>query len=160
MFSYQRCLGIFLDISSAYDSISIDHIRASLYKHEVDADLVEWYFHYLSNRVLQVKLHGDELRLHHFTGIPQVGATLALFWTIAFNPAIEIINMDDINGNGYADDCAALLGGSNIDHLVPRMQLMLDILVALGLTCGLHFNPQKRWLWFFLGVREFLKITL
>ena len=88
-------------------------------------------------------MHGDTLRLLHFTGFPQGGAASALFWTIAFNPAIEIINIDDINGNGYADDCAALLGGPNIDQLVPRMQAMLDILVAWGLTCGLHFNPQK-----------------
>ena len=143
LFSKQHCLAIFLDISSAYDSISIDHIRSSLYKHGVDKDVVEWYYHYLSNRVLQLKLHGDTLRLLHFTGFPQGGAASALFWTIAFNPAIEIINMDEINGNGYADDCAALLGGSSIDQLVPRMQQMLDVLVAWGLTCGLHFNPQK-----------------
>ena len=143
LFKKQHCLGLFLDISSAYDSISIDHIKASLYKHGVDADLVEWYYHYLSNRILQLSLHGDTLRLHHFTGFPQGGAASALFWTIAFNPAIEIINLDDINGNGYADDCAALLGGSEIAPLVGRMQSMLDILVAWGLTCGLHFNPQK-----------------
>ena len=123
-------MAIFLDISSAYDSISIDHIRDSLYKHGVDEDVVEWYYHYLSNRVLQMKLHGDTLKLRHFTGFPQGGAASALFWTIAFNPAIEIINMDDINGNGYAYDCVALLGGSKVGPLVNRMQFMLDILVA------------------------------
>ena len=143
LFKKQHCLGIFLDISSAYDSMSIDHIRASLYKHGVDEDLVEWYYHYLANRVLQMSLHGDTLKVHHFTGFPQGGAASALFWTIAFNPAIEIINLDEINGNGCADDCAALLGGAEITPLVRRMQDMLDILVAWGLTCGLHFNPQK-----------------
>ena len=143
LFSKQHCLAIFLDISSAYDSISIDHIRTSLYNHGVDQDVVEWYYHYLSNRVLQLHLHGDTLKLLHFTGFPQGGAASALFWTIAFNPAIEIINMDDINGNGYADDCVALLGGGSVDNLVPRMQMMLDILVAWGLSCGLHFNAQK-----------------
>ena len=143
LFKKQHCLAIFLDISSAYDSISIDQIRSSLYRHGVEEDVVEWYYHYLSNRVLQLGLHGDSLKLHHFTGFPQGGAASALFWTIAFNPAIEIINGDDINGNGYADDCVALLGGTHIDQLVPRMQTMLDLLVAWGLSCGLHFNPQK-----------------
>ena len=143
LFKKQHCLAIFLDISSAYDSISIDHIRSSLYKHGMDEDVVEWYYHYLSSRILQLKLHGDELKLHHFTGFPQGGAASALFWTISFNPAIEIINIDEINGNGYADDCAALLGGPCVKDLVPRMQVMLDVLVAWGLSCGLHFNPQK-----------------
>ena len=143
LFKKQHCLAIFLDISSAYDSISIDHIRTSLYKHGVDTDVVEWYYHYLSSRILQLGLHGDTLKLHHFTGFPQGGAASALFWTIAFDPAIEIINMDGINGNGYADDCVALLGGTTVSQLVPRIQSMLDILVAWGLTCGLHFNPQK-----------------
>ena len=143
LFAKQHCLAIFLDISSAYDSVSIDHIRSSLYKHGVDVDVVEWYYHYLANRVLQLSLHGDTLKLLHFTGFPQGGAASALFWTIAFNPAIEIINMDEINGNGYADDCVALLGGSSIEQLVPRVQMMLDVLVAWGLSCGLHFNAQK-----------------
>ena len=143
LFAKQHCLAVFLDISSAYDSMSIDHIRSSLYRHGVDTDVVEWYYHYLSNRVLQLSLHGDTLKLLHFTGFPQGGAASALFWTIAFNPAIEIINIDEINGNGYADDCCALLGGSEVGPLVPRMQAMLDVLVAWGLSCGLHFNPQK-----------------
>ena len=43
LFRRQHCIGVFLDISSAYDSINIQHIRESLYKHGADVDLVEWY---------------------------------------------------------------------------------------------------------------------
>ena len=34
-------IAIFLDITSAYDSMDIDHIRTSLYLHGGDDDLVE-----------------------------------------------------------------------------------------------------------------------
>ena len=33
LFERQHCLGVFLDISSAFDSISIDHIRQTLLDH-------------------------------------------------------------------------------------------------------------------------------
>ena len=44
-----HCVGIFLDISSAFDSISAEHIRHSLYKHGGETDLVEWYYNLLKD---------------------------------------------------------------------------------------------------------------
>ena len=79
LFRKQTCIGVFLDISSAYDSISIQHIRESLYKFGADTDLVEWYYHYLSHRVLSLNLHGDCLKLHVSTGFPQGGVASAKF---------------------------------------------------------------------------------
>ena len=143
IFRKKHCVGIFLDISSAYDSISITHVRDSLYRHGGDEDLVEWYFHYLSNRLISMTLHGESLTVHNATGFPQGGVASASFWLLAFNPAIEIINSDEIEGNGYADDCAALLGGDDPVELFPRLQTMLDRLVEWGQTCNLHFNPTK-----------------
>ena len=55
LFKRQYCLGLFLDISSAYDSISLSHIRDSLYKHGGEEDFVEWYYQYLNRRVLTVR---------------------------------------------------------------------------------------------------------
>ena len=48
------CLGVFLDITSAYDSMSIECIRDSLYRHGTEEDLVEWYYQYLSHRILHI----------------------------------------------------------------------------------------------------------
>ena len=48
------------------------------------------------------------------------------FWVIAFNPAIEIINRHHIVGQGYADDLAAVFGGSKPEDLVHRLQEVLD----------------------------------
>ena len=143
LFEGQHCLGLFLDISSAFDSISIDHIKQTLLDHNGDRELVEWYHSYLGTRYLSVELHGDKNHLTTGTGFPQGGVCSARFWLIAFDEAIRIINSGGIVGVGYADDCGALLGGTHSHNMVEKMQTMLEKLVRWGASCGLHFNPQK-----------------
>ena len=143
LFARQHCLGIFLDISSAFDSISIDHIRQSLLDHNGTPDMVEWYYSYLGRRYLEVELHGETSYLTTGTGFPQGGVCSARFWLIAFDKAIQIINSNGITGNGYADDCSALIGGDHPHNMIDQMQTMLDHLVAWGNSCGLRFNSQK-----------------
>ena len=143
LFKRKTCIGVFLDISSAYDSIDIDHIRNSLYEHGGDVDLVEWYYHYLSHRLLTLNLHGQSIQLRTSVGFPQGGVASAKFWLIAFDPAIRIINSEFVEGNGYADDCCVIFGERKPSILVQRLQRILDALVAWGRTCGLRFNPDK-----------------
>ena len=76
-------------------------------------------------------------------GFPQGGVCSAKFWLIAFNFAIKTINTLGIEGNGYADDCSAILGGPRLDHLVINMNKMLQTLAIQGRRCGLVFNPDK-----------------
>ena len=84
LFARQHCLGVFLDISSAFDSISIDHIKQSLLDHNGTPDMVEWYYSYLGRRYLEVELHGETSHLTTGTGFPQGGVCSARFWLIAF----------------------------------------------------------------------------
>ena len=104
---------------------------------------MEWYYSYLGRRHLEVSLHGETVHLTTGTGFPQGRVCSARFWLIAFDKAIQIINSRGIVGNGYADDCSALLGGTHSDNMIESMQAMLDELVAWGLSCGLRFNAQK-----------------
>ena len=160
IFRNKHCLGLFLDIKSAYDSMDIDHIRTSLYLHGGEDDLVEWYYNYLSTRVLRLDIHGDVLALRATTGFPQGGVASAKFWLIAFNPAIEIINTQFIEGNGYADDCSAVFGGREPEVLVTRLQRILDSLVHWGSTCNLSFNAEKSVVMFFTRTQETCDIPL
>ena len=149
IFRNKHCLGLFLDIKSAYDSMDIDHIRNSLYLHGGEGDLVEWYYGYLKSRVLKLSLHGEDFVCRATTGFPQGGVASAKFWLIAFNPAIDIINSEFIEGNGYADDCSAVFGGREPEILVARLQRVLDNLVAWGVSCNLSFNVEKSVVMFF-----------
>ena len=115
IFKNQYALGVFLDISSAFDSIDPDHIKQALLDHGGNTDLVEWYYGYLKNRTLYFELHGVTTMRKTSIGFPQGGVCSAKFWLIAFNFAIKIINSMGIEGNGYADDCSALTGGPRVD---------------------------------------------
>lgn len=144
LFERSHCLEIFLDISSAFDSIHIDHIKDVLLTHNGGPDLVEWYHSFLGQRFLEVELHGETMSLTMGRGFPRGGVCSARLWLIAFDLAIRIINSRGITGTGYADDCSALIGGTHTDNMIESMQGMLDDLVTWGLSCGLCFNAQKK----------------
>ena len=139
----QHCVGVFLDISAAFDTIRPNHVRQALLKHGGDPEIVQWYFNYITHRDIEIAMHGDKKTFSTGLGFPQGGVCSAKFWLIAFDYAIQIINRYNIEGNGYADDCSALCGGPRLDHALKRLQRMLNDLTAWGKTCGLRFNPEK-----------------
>ena len=139
----QYCLAVFLDISAAFDSIDIDHVKRALLKHGGPADMVGWYHNYLSHRNLFAELHQEEASCSTGVGFPQGGVCSARFWLIAFNRAIQIINNNFVDGVGYADDCCILMGGRDQSHMVARVQRAINKLIAWGNTCGLRFNHSK-----------------
>ena len=103
-----------------------------------------WYRNYLGGRNLNLSLHGEVIQTATSTGFPQGGVCSAKFWLLAFNPAIEIINQArGVVGVGYADDCCILAGGPRVDHLISRVQPVLDKLVDWGKLCNLKFNASK-----------------
>ena len=139
----QHCVGVFLDISSAFDSVKANHVRRALLEHGGNPEMVQWYYNYMSHRDIAIELHGESAIFSTGVGLPQGGVCSAKFWLIAFDTAIQIINRHKVEGNGYADDCSALSGGRRLDHAIGRLQKVLDSLSAWGKTCGLHFNPEK-----------------
>ena len=139
----QYCLAVFLDISAAFDSIDINHVKAALLKHGGPPDLVGWYHNYLSHRNLYAHLHQEDASCSTGVGFPQGGVCSARFWLIAFNQAIKIINDSFVDGVGYADDCCILMGGTDQSHMVARVQRAINKLIAWGNTCGLLFNHSK-----------------
>ena len=94
LYKKQKCLGIFLDISSAFDSISITHIRDMLFKHGGQQDQVMWYFDTLGERHLEINLQGESIQATANTGFPQGGVASAKFWLIAFNKACLLYTSD------------------------------------------------------------------
>ena len=107
----QHCVGVFLDISAAFDTIKPSHVRQALLKHGGDEEMVQWYFNYITHRDIEIEMHDVIRAFTTGVGFPQGGVCSAKFWLIAFDYAIQIINRYNIEGNGYADDCSALVGG-------------------------------------------------
>ena len=137
------CLGVFLDIKGAFDNIKPECIHESLSKFGADVDMADWYLSYLRQRNLFLTLGGVTVARSIGIGFPQGGVASAKFWLIAFNEAVDIINSCGITGIAFADDCAAVYGGTNMGHMLRNMQIMLDRLVAWGKSKGLEFNSSK-----------------
>ena len=138
-----HCLAVFLDIAAAFDTISPKHIKDKLLEKEVNGKLVDWYYSYITERHLALEANDFEIRTCVNVGFPQGGVCSAKFWIIAFDPAIKIINENGIFGQGFADDCAALIGGTDLTEITHKMNRALDKLVSWGETCGLKFNSKK-----------------
>ena len=58
----------------------------------------------------------------------------AKFWIIAFDPAIQIINEGGLFGQGFEDDCAASIGGEDLNDLTVKMNSALDRLFCCMLA--------------------------
>jgi hypothetical protein len=48
-----------------------------------------------------------------------------------------------MEGQVYADDSCALIGGTDLNYMFRRMTQVLAQLVDWGKKCGLRFNPAK-----------------
>ena len=91
-------------------------------KHEVDSNLAKWYYNYISHRNMYTTIKGATQAITTTTGFPKGGVCSAKFWIIAFNEAIEILNQRGVYDIGFADACAALLGGNNLHQQMSRVQ--------------------------------------
>ena len=139
----EHCLAVFLDIAAAFDTIQPTHIRDKLLEKEVNVNIVQWYYKYITERHLTLEANDSEIKTCVSVGFPQGGVCSAKFWIIAFDPAIKIINENGIFGQGFADDCAAMIGGVDLNDMTLKLNAALSKLVNWGGTCGLRFNPAK-----------------
>ena len=134
---------VFLDIQAAFDSIKPSKIKEALLQHGGDPLMVDWYYSYITHRNMYVDINGHQISCSTSLGFPQGGVCSAKFWIIAFNAAISILNEHGVLGLGFADDCVALIGGTNLHQMMSRIQKVITILEEWSLTCGLSFNSSK-----------------
>ena len=120
LYSGEYCLAVFLDIQGAFDNIDITCIHRSLLAKGINEPAADWYLHYLSNRRLDIT-QGDAVYSNHLAkGFPQWDVLSAKFWTIAFNEAVEIINMRGMFGQASTGDCCLMIGGTDLDFMYKR----------------------------------------
>ena len=143
LLNQQYCLGVFLDIQSAFDSIQPVHIRDKLLEHGCPADAAEWYYEYLRYRTIIIEGKNSSYTTNISIGFPQGGVCSASFWAVAYDEAVKILNARGIEGQVYADDSCALIGGTDLNFMFRRMNQVLEQLAAWGRKCGLKFNAAK-----------------
>ena len=139
----QYCLGVFLDISGAFDNLSIDAAIAGLRKRDIDPVIVDWYAFYLKNRTISANLNGIEIHRKLTRGTPQGGVLSPLVWNLAFDELLETCNCGPVKAVGFADDACLLIRSPDPHALVGLAQREVNRAVAWGAGVGLSFNAAK-----------------
>ena len=79
-------------VQTAFDSITHEHIKATLLKHGCHPDVVSWYYKLLIHRNLKKANENLEHEITTNLGFPQGGVCNTKFWKIAFDEAAKILN--------------------------------------------------------------------
>lgn len=111
--SKQKCLGIFLDLAKAFDTVSIPILLRQMEKIGIRGQVLDVFRDYLSLRTQRVKI-GDCLSSDEEVtfGVPQGSVLGPSLFLIYIN---GLCDMELINGSifTYADDTALIFKGSN-----------------------------------------------
>ena len=136
-------LGISLDVSGAFDNLSIKAIIEGLTKKNVPKYIIKWYEYYLRNRRAVANIQGSKVTRLLTKGTPQGGVFSSSAWNMGIDDIIEEANKGGAATVAYADDIFILITGIDPDTLVDLAQPIIDNITKMGLEKGLVFNPSK-----------------
>ena len=139
----QFCLGIFCDISGAFDSIKIPSIIEGMKQKGVPPFLTNWFECCLENRQASATINNDSITRFLTQGVAQGGVGSPLAWNIGIDDILHKLNKPPFTLVGFADDLCLLVSGSDPNTLVELCQPVIDKITKLGSEKGLSFNEKK-----------------
>lgn len=138
MDSNKSCMGIFLDLSKAFDLVNHTTLLQKLDRYGIRGVALDWFTSYLRGRMHYVELGGIQSNLLQLScGVPQ-GSVLG--------PLLYILYVNDLvvpNCTMFADDTSVLICTDGKSDLAPTATSVLDQLDQFFLKNDLRLNSQK-----------------
>jgi ribonuclease HI len=140
----QYVLGVFCDISGAFDNVSFSSITTAMLKRGVAPCLVAWYEHFLRNRTVTSSLGSSTATVRPGKGAPQGGVLSAIIaWNLVFDDLLRKYDNSQVVSIGFADDGTLLVTGIDIPTIYSIMQTALATAADWAAQNGLKFCPKK-----------------
>ena len=149
----QHVLGIFIDLSKAFDTISADKLLSKLDNYGIRGNANKLIASYLSNRYQYVSVLGEESdKLPVLFGVPQGSCLGPLLFIIYINVLFRttelgkfILFADDTN-IFVADECKIKLY-ERANQILKLVQLYMKcnlLHINIKKCCYIHFKPSNR----------------
>ena len=135
-------LGLFLDLSKAFDSIDHDILIHKMYHYGIRGNVLNWFISYLSNRKQYVTIDNHNSQYNSLNvGVPQgsvLGPLLFLIYVNDLSCVSEILNPIT-----FADDTNLFLTGKNINEMYELFNSELEKVYQWFLLNKLTINLDK-----------------
>jgi hypothetical protein len=137
-------LGVFCDISGAFDNMLHTSITSAMSQRGIDNTIIKWYDHFLKTRTVKSTLRGTKVAIRPGKGAPQGGVLSAIIsWNLVFKDFLKMYNNSSIKSIGFANDGTLLITGIYINTIYNIMQKALHHVENWTAENGLKFCPKK-----------------
>ena len=138
----EHVLGIFLDLSKAFDTIDHTILFAKLHHYGIRGIALEWFRNYLTNRMQYVSFNGqNSSHSNIYCGVPQGSILGPLLFILYINDLVY--SSKHCNMILYADDTNMLFSHSDLHRLADCINIDLSYVSKWFKANKLSLNTNK-----------------
>ena len=140
-------LGIFMDISGAFDNVSTDFILKVIHDSPITPAIYNIIKYLLNNRRVTYSM-GKCILIHLLEkGFAQGGRLSPTLWNLVADGLIKHVNMTLSEFlQALADDIASLITGQDIISIRHRAQIVINAIQSWCCEAGLQINTEKSYI--------------